>query len=78
MKKRIIGIIFICVCAICIFTNLESKKDSTDINLLSLQNIEALAAGEGGFGDFVCYGSGTVDCPNGTKVEIYIGNLSLD
>lgn len=49
---------------------LYMKANRTEItNPLLLNNIEALAADEGG-GNVFCIGSGTVDCPiNDTKVK---------
>lgn len=52
-----------------LYRNRQSEKART----LQLQNIEALAAGEGGSGRIICYGSGSVTCPaNGNKVKGYI------
>lgn len=60
--------VFIIGAAYCLYRNRESEKDRS----LQLENIEALAAGEGG-GGVVCYGSGSVTCPgSGDKVEGYI------
>lgn len=53
-----------------------SKENITSSILL--QNIEALAAGEEGVGEYACYGEGTVDCPNGIKVEFYFNNIRLN
>lgn len=44
---------------------------------LLLDNIEALASDESPLHHF-CYGTGSVDCPNGSKVEFVRTNLSLD
>lgn len=77
MKKLFLGTIFTCTIALCGTLNYLQKETPTSLDVLSLQNIEALAYGEG-MGLYACYGRGSVDCPNGTKVEIYANNLSLD
>ena len=56
----------------CLFYN----KETTDLNKLAFQNIEALAQGENDEGAN-CYGCGSVDC-RGYKVEYKISGLSLE
>lgn len=58
-----------------IFSANKEKKDLS--NYLLFQNIEALASGEEGWGEYVCYGEGTVDCPSGHKVEYYFNNVRI-
>lgn len=41
-----------------------------------LTNVEALAEGEGNV-EYQCYGYGSFDCPNGTKVAMVFWPLSL-
>lgn len=54
------------------------KKENTNTEGVVFDNIEALAAGEGGSSMWFCRGSGSLDCPNGTKVEYIVDNYSLD
>ncbi|WP_289004197.1 NVEALA domain-containing protein [Parabacteroides sp.] len=54
------------------------KENKMDVSDIALDNIEALAAGEGGIGKWHCLGSGSLDCPNGTKVEFIVENYSWD
>ena len=54
------------------------EKESTTLSDVALDNIEALAAGEGGSSMCFCRGSGSLDCPNGTKVKFIVDNYSLD
>lgn len=54
------------------------EKESTTLSDVALDNIEALAAGEGGSSMWFCRGSGSLDCPNGTKVKFIVDNYSLD
>lgn len=53
------------------------NDENTSLSDVALDNIEALAAGEGSTMWF-CRGSGSLDCPNGTKVEYIVDNYSLD
>lgn len=53
------------------------KEKKIDISDITLDNIEALAAGEGTIGKWHCLGSGSIDCPDGTKVEFFVDNYSL-
>ncbi len=71
--KLIIKSIIVCgVIAVGLYFT-YSKKEVTP---LLLENIEALANGETGE-NWVCVGYGSVDCPNGTKVEKVFINFSL-
>lgn len=53
---------------------MEETKTLPDV---ALDNIEALAAGEGSSMWF-CRGSGSLDCPSGNKVAYIVDNYSLD
>lgn len=49
------------------------QKDNTIINNVTLENIEALAEGEGIPVEIACIGSGDLTCPlNGSKVMDYV------
>lgn len=52
-----------------------NKSVQVEISDLAFENIEALAGGEGS-GNYVCVGSGDVDC-SGYKVREKLDNLSL-
>lgn len=54
------------------------EEKNTSLSDVVLENIEALAAGEGGTSMWFCRGSGSLDCPNGTKVKYIVDNYSLD
>lgn len=47
--------------------------EEEQLSNLMLENVEALASGEGATTAF-CYGEGSVPCPDGTKVE-FVGYL---
>lgn len=53
-------------------------EETTTLSDVALDNIEALAAGEGSGSMWFCRGSGSLDCPNGTKVEYIVDDYSLD
>lgn len=53
-----------------------NTPDTTAINQLAFENIEALAQGEGPGENYRCYGDGSVDC-HGYKVEHKISGFSL-
>ena len=53
------------------------REKSIDISDIALDNVEALAAGEG-HTQWYCLGSGSLNCPNGTKVEFIVDNYSFD
>ena len=55
---------------------LSGNRETTDLNKLAFQNIEALAQGEND-ADANCFGCGSVDC-RGHKVEYKISGLSLE
>lgn len=70
-KLKLIGLAVCLISGFCIWSN---QKDDSPI--LLLENIEALANGEGGDRVY-CYGDGSVDC-YGYLVEMKISGLSLD
>jgi hypothetical protein len=43
---------------------------------LALENVEALAQGESGLGNYLCLGDGVLDCDGNKVAEVYSG-LSL-
>lgn len=79
MKKFLKVIYAIIIICIVISYNvvqhvMEQKNELQDI---FFENVEALASGE--TGNHICYGSGSVDCPdpdNPGKVE-YVGSMRL-
>lgn len=75
MKK--VGLLFVAALVAAVIVEKVSSQEGVTNELL-MSNIEALAAGEGGWHYDICLGSGNVDCPNGTKVEYVIGKRSLD
>ena len=75
MKKKIITLLFIVSIMISSFYYLTNEKKS--VETLLFNNIEALAAGEGGGTIYNCYGWGSIDC-YGNKVEYMIDGVNLD
>ena len=74
MKKKMSKLLFIGVILIAAYCSLIKEKSA--IETLLLDNIEALASGEGG-NFYWCAGSGSIDC-HGHKVEYMVGGLNLD
>lgn len=68
-KLKLVGIIVVLITGFCFSSN---KKQ---VPALALENIEALANGEGGNG-VNCYGDGPIDCA-GIFVKMKISGLSL-
>lgn len=62
MKKKILFVALF-LAAVAVSFQLNSKHEK--MNSLLLENIEALASGEGNgnLGTPTCFGSGSVDCP---------------
>ena len=54
------------------------EEKSTPLSDVALENIEALAAGEGGTSMWFCRGTGSLDCPSGNKVKYIVDDYSLD
>lgn len=54
-----------------------TKHSKERLDDLFLNNVEALAIGEGAI-PVHCYGSGSVDCPSGAKVKFVISGFGLD
>lgn len=48
------------------------------VNELLISNIEALASDEDGWHDTYCYGSGNLNCPDGSKVAYIVGKRSIE
>lgn len=75
MKKKILFIGLVLAVITAVSFQLKSKKGNLDS--LMLENMEALASGEGS-SITRCFGSGSVDCPT-THVKVYIvGYRSLE
>lgn len=53
-------------------------EETSTFSDVALDNIEALAAREGGNSMWFCRGSGSLDCPSGNKVKYIVDNYSLD
>lgn len=79
MKNSIQEILPVVVCSITLVVGglYMGNPNSDRTSVLLLENIEALASGEGST-HYFCYGTGSVDCPNGRKVEFVRDNFSLD
>ena len=74
MKKQMSKLFFIGVVLIAAYCSLIKEKST--VETLLLDNVEALASGEGG--DYYrCYSSGSIDC-HGHKVEYMIDGMNLD
>ncbi len=54
------------------------EEKNTSLSDVALDNIEALAAGEGGTSMWFCRGTGSLDCPSGNKVKYIVDDYSLD
>lgn len=65
-KLKLIGFVACLISGFCFWSNPKS-----DLPLLSLENIEALAQYEQ-TGSIYCYGDGSVDCGDGDWVEMKI------
>ena len=63
LSGAIIGIVMVIVGLYA--TTSDQEEEVSD---LLLENIEALASGEGS-STVLCYGKGSLPCPDGTKVE---------
>ena len=74
MKKLIFLLLVGAMVTITYFT----RPAGTELNNLLLENVEALAAGEGS-GTVNCVGIGSVDCPrNSSKVYVVFEGYSLE
>lgn len=73
--KKVFIFLFFCII---IFVVISKKKRQDKINLLILNNIEAIASDE--HADRTkCYGTGSLDCPvTHTKVRDILGGYSLE
>lgn len=73
--KKVFIFLFFCII---IFVVISKKKRQDKINLLILNNIEAIASEE--HSDFLkCYGTGSLDCPiDHVKVRKIGGGYSLE
>ena len=75
MKKKLsLCIMVAVVAAVCVYYVRADKQVVSD---LMLENVEALAASEGG--NIYCVGIGSVDCPiDHTKVQVVLRGYSLE
>lgn len=75
MKRM--SMIKIAIIAMCLVSSslIYTQSGSTELNELVLENVEALASGEGD--RFMCSGSGEVDC-HGYLVKIKIEGYRLE
>ena len=77
MKNKI-KVAVISLCAVGAITAFCSQKSGKQMDDLLLENVEALAWGEGG-GPSNCLGLGDVDCPfSKTKVKYVMTGYSLE
>ena len=75
MKKKLVLLILLVVGAI-LFNIRKGYEDRKLLSDLTLENVEALAQGEGDNGIYYCYGFGDVDCPRtDAKVAYVVGPL---
>ncbi|WP_456087818.1 NVEALA domain-containing protein [Parabacteroides sp.] len=74
-KKTLVKLILAAGCLMAAYC-FSGNRETTDLNKLAFQNIEALAQGEND-ADANCFGCGSVDC-RGHKVEYKISGLSLE
>lgn len=74
-RKTLVKLILATGCLIAAYC-FSGNGETTDLNKLAFQNIEALAQGEND-ADANCFGCGSVDC-RGYKVEYKISGLSLE
>ena len=74
-RKTLVKLILATGCLMAAYC-FSSNNETTDLNKLAFQNIEALAQGENDEGAN-CFGCGSVDC-RGHKVEFKISGLSLE
>lgn len=73
--KKLFSLLFIGVIAAVAYW---ARPAQAELNNLLLENIEALAAGEGS-GTIHCVGTGSVDCPiNHSQVYFVAGGYSLE
>lgn len=74
-KKTLLKLIFTASCLLATYS-LLNKRETTTLNKLAFQNIEALASGENDDNAY-CLGYGSIDCRT-VKVEYKVTNFSLD
>ena len=53
------------------------EEKNTSLSDVALDNIEALAAGEGGTSMWFCRGTGSLDCPSGNKVKYIVDKVAM-
>ena len=79
MKSSMRKILMVVACSVTlVISGLYMGNPVPDkTSVLLLENIEALASGEDST-HYFCYGIGSVDCPDGRKVEFVRDNFSLN
>lgn len=63
--------LFLIIGVFSLLTYLSSLKTDCQVNVLMLQNVDALAMGEGGMG-ISCVGYGSLDCPLSLNKVLYV------
>lgn len=77
MKKKVKMLILAALSVMVIICSLLGNRQSVEMNVLMLENVEALAAGEDD-GKVFCAGVGSLDCPiNHSKVAYVYRSYSL-
>ena len=74
-KKTLVKLILVTGCLAAAYC-FSSNHETTDLNKLAFQNIEALAQGENDE-DANCYGCGSIDCRT-LKVEYKVTGFNLE
>lgn len=79
MKKIVRKILPLAVCAAAlVVSSLHlGYPVRNNVSALLVENIQALASGESNT-HYFCYGTGSLDCPNGSKAEIVRTNFSIN
>lgn len=77
MKKKVKMLILAALSVMVTICSLLGNRQSVEMNVLMLENVEALAAGEDASKIF-CFGVGSIDCPiNHSKVAYVYRSYSL-
>lgn len=71
MKKKVKILILAALSVMVTICSLLGNRQSVEMNVLMLENVEALAAGEDA-GKIICFGIGSVDCPKNKKKVTHV------
>ena len=71
MKKKVKILVLAVLSGMIAVSNWVGNRQSVEMNALMLENVEALAAGENE-GGILCWGIGSVDCPNNKEKVAYV------